>query len=167
MMNVFAKAVEEAKHEEVITIQTYLTRFGSSSKSSPYVVIVHEPDASTTIEVSGNVHVEPELSPAECEKMVSLGWAQPQAGKDEDYGDFPNFSKNFSPDTSSLEIGEEILTPLLSVFLMRPYDLIGVGNVQAAEWIDQLGLLERLDQSEGNLQRKLFKLPFTRVLRED
>jgi hypothetical protein len=167
MVNFFAKVVEETQPGKVFTIQTYLTRFGSSSKSSPYLVIVHEPDSSTTIEVSGNAHVSPEISDEECEKMVSLGWAKPQSGKDEDYGDFPNFMKNFRPDTSPLEIGEEILTLLLSVFVMRPYDPIAVGNVEAAEWIDQLGLLERLKATEGNLQRKLFKLPFTRVMRED
>ena len=158
MAEFFAKVVEDAPNRDAITVQTFINRFDAHPQTSPYFVVVYEPDKTYSVEISGNIHVRPKLTVDEYNTMALLGWAKPYAGRDEDYGDFPNFVKTFTNGESAREIAETILEVLVLVFTMKPSEMIGVTSYAATEALDRFHILERLENIVNNKNRRLFKM---------
>lgn len=144
--------------EDYVTVQTFPERFDRHPHTSPYFTVLLNREGQYEAEIAGNISLQPKLSVNEYDRMVELGWAKPRAGKDEDYGDFPNFSKVFPEYTHSITVATDIFEALVTVYGMKATDEIAVGSERRAELIDSMKLLHRLEPEEWNPQRKLFKL---------
>lgn len=159
-----ARLIFASRNKNTIDVQTYIERYGFQPEQSPYFVIVCEPDKSITIEIAGDAHVKPALTPAECSRMVELGWAAPHAGKDEDYGIFPNFSRNFAEDTDDIDIAHHLLHALSEVYSMSPDEQIGLSSQKAADWLDAQRVLRRLGPAPYRDTRHIFQKKGTGLL---
>ena len=91
--------------------------------------------------------------------MELLGWRKPSSGKDEDYGDFPNFWKEYPNETDGHVVAEDILTALIVVFQLKTTDNVGVGTRKLAENLEEMKHLVRLPPEAWNAERKIFKIP--------
>ena len=158
MLDAFIKLIDLVEWHGSVDIQTQLERFDNHPLTSPLVTLIHEPDKSLAVEVSGNSELLPKLTEVEYEILVLLGWNKPRAGKDEDYGDYPYFTRAFAKDTEPLEIAEAILHALVSVYGMKKTDLINLEELEIADWLDDYALLYRVDLEPDNDERLLFRL---------
>jgi hypothetical protein len=158
MLDAFIKLIDLVEWHGSVDIQTQLERFDNHPLTSPLVALIHEPDKSLAVEISGNSELLPKLTEVEYETMVLLGWNKPRAGKDEDYGDYPYFTRAFAKDTEPLEIAEAIVYALVSVYGMKKTDLINLEELEIADWLDDYALLYRLDLEPDNDERLLFRL---------
>ena len=146
------------------TIQTRMAQFSGHPHSSPYFTISLTPNENFEAEISGNAQLTPKLSDEEYNLMELLGWEKPKKGKDEDYGDFPNFLREFPAETDPLDVVEAVLVALLMVYQMRETDIFEVGNEFDADEAENLKWLERLEPEEGFSRRTLFRLPTDKEL---
>ena len=158
MLDAFMKLIDLVEWHGSIEIQTQLDRFDNHPLTSPLVTIYQEPDKSLAVDISGNAELLPKLTEVEYELMALLGWQKPWASKDEDYGDYPNFVKQFSKDAREFEIAESILYALVTVYGMKRTDLIAVEDLNIAEWLDETSLLHRLELEPSNDERLLFRI---------
>ena len=118
-----------------------------------------QPDGQIEAEISGNDQVSPELNDDEYNLMELLGWKKPYNGKDEDYGDFPNFWKAYPLETDGNTVAGDILTALVLVFQLKITDNIGVGTFKLVEDLEGMNQLVRLPAESWNAERKIFKIP--------
>jgi hypothetical protein len=91
--------------------------------------------------------------------MELLGWKKPYGGKDEDYGNFPNFWKAYELGTDGHAVAGDILTALVLVFQLKITDNIGVGTRKLADDLEGMNQLVRLPAEAWNAERKIFKIP--------
>lgn len=136
-----------------------MARFSGHPHSSPYFTISLDPQERFEAEIAGNAQLTPKLSEEEYNMMVLLGWEKPKAGKDEDYGDYPNFLKTFAPDTDPLDVVESILVALVMVYKLHETDLFEVGSEWDADEAENLKWLERLEPEDEQARRTIFRLP--------
>ena len=145
--------------DDYFTVQTYAERFDSNGRTSPYFTVCVQPDGQIEAEISGNDQVTPKLTEEEYNLMELLGWRKPSSGKDEDYGDFPNFWKEYPHETDGHVVAEDILTALIVVFQLKTTDNVGVGTRKLAEDLEEMNHLVRLPPEAWNAERKIFKIP--------
>ncbi len=141
-----------------------MAQFSGHPHTSPYFTISLDPNGNFEAEISGNAQVTPKLTVEDYDLMVLLGWEKPKAGKDEDYGDFPNFLNSFPPETDPLDVVEAVIVALLMVYKLRESDIFEVGNEWDADEAENLKWLERLEPEEGFARRTLFRLPTDKEL---
>ena len=158
MLDALMKLLDLVEWHGSVDILTQLERFDHHPLTSPMVGMIHEPDKSLAVEISGNAELLPKLTDVEYETMVLLGWNKPRAGKDEDYGDYPYFTRSFPKDAEPFEIAEAILYALVFVYGMKQTDVINLEELEIADWLDDWNLLHRLDLETDNDQRLLFRL---------
>jgi hypothetical protein len=158
MLDAFIKLIDLVEWHGSVDIQTQLERFDNHPLTSPLVALIHEPDKSLAVEISGNAELLPKLTEVEYETMVLLGWNKPRAGKDEDYGDYPYFTRAFAKDTDPLEIAEAILYALVFVYGMKQTDFINLEELEIADWMDDWNILHRVELEPSNDQQLLFRL---------
>ena len=91
--------------------------------------------------------------------MELLGWEKPTAGKDETFGDFPNFRKVYPLKADGHLVADDILTALVLVYQLKTTDMIGVGSLSLANNLESLKQLDRLETEPWNKDRKLFRIP--------
>jgi hypothetical protein len=144
---------------DYFTVQTYAHRFDSHPRTSPYFTVCVLNDGQIEAEISGNVQLAPKLTEEEYNLMELLGWEKPKSGKDESYGDYPNFRKAYPKETPVETVAEDILTALVLAYQFKPTDMIGLGSVTLAERLDSLKKLDRLETEPWNKDRKLFRIP--------
>jgi hypothetical protein len=158
MLDALIKLIDLVEWHGSVDIQTQMARFDNHPLTSPLVTLIHEPDASLSVEISGNSELLPKLTEVEYETMVLLGWQKPRAGKDEDYGDYPYFTKNFEANTEPLEIADAVLYAIVFVYGMKQTDLINMDDIAIADWLDDWEILHRLEIEPSNDERLLFRL---------
>lgn len=158
MLDAFSKLIDLVDWHGSVEIQTHMERFDQHPLTSPHVTLIQEPDKALTAEISGNAELVPKLSETEYELMALLGWDKPKSGKDEDYGDYPNFVKTFDKETTDFEKAESILYALVTVYGMKRTDLIAAEDLEVADWLDDFSLLHRLEIEPDNDERLLFRL---------
>ena len=159
MLEAFEKLFDLVEWHGDIAIQTRMERFKGKRKNSPQVFVYQEPNKMVSIEISGNEDLNPQLSEEEYGLMSLLGWNEPIKAKDEDYGNFPNFSREFSPGTSLTQIAEATVYALVTVYGMKKTDLIELDGLRQADWLDDWKILHRLEIDPQNDERTLFRLP--------
>lgn len=157
MAYAISKLIEASRNNNTIDVQVYIERFDSHPHTSPYFILVCEPDKTITIEIAANMHVVPKLTVAEYDRMVELGWAKPRSGKDEDYGDFPNFDRNFPESMPNIEIAHHLLQALAEVYSMDDTSQIGLGSRKAANWLDEHRILQRMEHDGQPDTRHIFQ----------
>jgi hypothetical protein len=143
---------------DYLTIQTIMERFGHQPENSPYFQICRQEDDSVSVEISGNSQLSPELTESEYQEMSSLGWELPRKGKDEDYGDLPNFVKTFGVKPATVFIADEVAYALVNVFGMKPTDLLEMESEWDAAWMGTYKCLERLEQDPVTFDCRQFRL---------
>jgi len=136
-----------------------MERFDSHPHSSPYFTMSLTPEETFEAEIAGNLQLTPKLSAEEYNLMELLGWEKPKAGKDEDYGDFPNFLKVFPPETDPLDVVESILVALVMVYQLKDTDIVELRSEYVSDEAEKLKWLERLEPDPGYPGQRLFKLP--------
>lgn len=146
------------------TVQTYAQRFDSHPRTSPYFTVCVQSDGQLDAEIVGNVQLSPKLTEEEYNLMELLGWEKPKSGKDEDYGDYPNFRKVYPLETTPEVVAGDILTALVLAYQFETTDLIGLGSAKLAERVASLKKLDRLETEPWNNERKLFRIPMKEEL---
>lgn len=158
---VIAELIERAKNKDMFQVQTYGMRYGGSPYTSPFVqgrwdIGIYE------IELASNLALEPKLTDYEQQMLAFYGWEAPEATPEEyreNHTGNPNYVRYFTPDYSSEEITEIILTTFVTVHQITEDDFWGFSTRATADWVDQMNLLGRLKYSDGNPDRVIFALP--------
>lgn len=162
MVTAFAKLVEFCRWGHVVEVQTYIDRFDGHPHTSPYFVLVPEPDHTLTVEFSGNLQVIPKLTATDFDRMAELGWAEPRAAKDEDYGDFPNFSRTFPLMAEHDDIARFVLQALVDVYSFEVTSQIGLEREREVELLENQKALEHLGPDGQEDVRHIFQIKSTR-----
>ncbi len=158
---VIASLLERSKSGGNFQIQTYGKRYGASPYTSPYLqgrwdIGIFE------IELSSNLHLVPQLTDYEREVLEFYGWDNPDVSPEEyrqNHAGNPNYTRYFTPEYSTEEIAELVLTTLVTVHKITEDDFWGVSTKATADLVDSMGLLGRLKYSDGNPNRVIFALP--------
>jgi hypothetical protein len=135
-----------------------MERFGSNPMTSPYFQVCRQEDDTMSVEISGNAQLSPELNESEYEAMALLGWELPKKGKDEDYGDFPNFVKNFGVKPETLLMADAAVYALVNIFGMKTQDLLEMESEWYAAWMGTYKCLERLKPDPETNDCRQFRL---------
>jgi hypothetical protein len=143
---------------DYLTIQTIMERFDSHPMTSPYFQICRQEDDTVSVEISGNAQLSPELTVGEYEAMSLLGWELPRKGKDEDYGDLPNFVMNFGFRPTTFLMADAVVYALVNVFGMKTTDLLEMESEWDAAWLGTYKCLERLEPDPDTYDYRLFRL---------
>ena len=157
-MDAFAILLETLNEECTLRVATHLERFDSHPLTSPEIVFNLEPDNSISIELSGNAELIPKLSQTEYGMMVLLGWTKPMPGKDEDYGEYQFFTRNYPEGTPKHELTLDLMTALVKVYGMKRTDSIGVEFQEEADLLIEHGKLFCTDYDENGNEQGVFRL---------
>lgn len=144
-------------------IQTYGANYDLDPNSSPYIQAILSEEGGLHLELSGNIHLEPELTSSQIDQLVFLGWTPPDVGKvGEIYADdlpgIPNFYRIFDPGWNARMVAVFALETLSSVLGIQEADYFNFGESWQPQAVAALTNLERLEKSDGNPKRSIFRL---------
>ena len=158
------------RYTENAEIYTYRSISDNKYHRSPFVYIDPLESDEILVQISGNVVCDPPLTTADMASLVLLGWSSPNVSAEE-YLDEDGFAGMANvwrkyPNIKSVDLmARDIVIALRDVYLLAEGDLVYMSrSKQFVDHLDSLNLLKRLDASEKNENRNLFKLEMAEQL---
>lgn len=144
-------------------IQTYGSRYDLDPNKSPYIQAILSEDGGLHLELSGNIHNDPPLTNSQVEQLLFVGWTPPDVEAvgeihEEGLPGIPNFYRIFEPGWNARMVAVFALESLTSILGILESDYFNFGESWQPQAAAELVKLERLEKSDGNPKRSIFRL---------
>ncbi len=144
-------------------IQTYGARYSLDPNKSPFIQAIVSEEGGLHLELSSNIHNDPPLTDSQVEQLLFVGWTPPDVEKvgeihEEGLPGIPNFYRIFEPGWNARMVAVFALETLTSILGIQESDYFNFGESWQPQASADLVKLERLEKSDGNPKRAIFRL---------